>query len=253
MAHPLLLESIWFDRHRVEDAERIYQEKLASQHAGLVIEGTGLAVGLAVENNLVGELKSRLCAVEKENKDLKKVTQDLQAAVSKLQEKVSALEKSQTSGGAAPKPAAAAPAKKEEEDEDDDDDDDDDSDIDLFGSDAEEDEAAAKLKEERLKAYQEKKAKKGPGPVAKSNIVLDVKPWDDETDMEDVEAKVRSIEMDGLKWGASRLVPVGYGIKKLQISCVVEDEKVGTDLLEEQITAFDDLVQSMDVVAFNKV
>uniref|UniRef100_A0A3Q3L800 Elongation factor 1-beta n=1 Tax=Mastacembelus armatus TaxID=205130 RepID=A0A3Q3L800_9TELE len=40
---------------------------------------------------------------------------------------------------------------------------------------------------------------------------------------------------------------------KLQINCVVEDDKVGTDILEEQITAFEDYVQSMDVAAFNKI
>lgn len=46
---------------------------------------------------------------------------------------------------------------------------------------------------------------------------------------------------------------MGYGIKKLQIQCVVEDDKVGTDMLEEQITAFEDYIQSMDVAAFNKI
>uniref|UniRef100_A0A674P223 Elongation factor 1-beta n=1 Tax=Takifugu rubripes TaxID=31033 RepID=A0A674P223_TAKRU len=40
---------------------------------------------------------------------------------------------------------------------------------------------------------------------------------------------------------------------KLQIGCVVEDDKVGTEILEEQITAFEDYVQSMDVAAFNKI
>lgn len=40
----------------------------------------------------------------------------------------------------------------------------------------------------------------------------------------------------------AKLVPVAYGIMKLQISCVVEDEKVGTDYLEESITAFEDHV-----------
>ena len=52
---------------------------------------------------------------------------------------------------------------------------------------------------------------------------------------------------------SAKLVPVGYGIKKLQIQFVVEDDKVGTDMLEEQITAFDEYVQSMDVAAFNKI
>ncbi|CAH2306410.1 elongation factor 1-beta [Pelobates cultripes] len=130
---------------------------------------------------------------------------------------------------------------------------DDDDDIDLFGSDDEEEsEEAKRVREERLAQYESKKSKK-PTLIAKSSLLLDVKPWDDETDMAKLEECVRSIQMDGLVWGASKLVPVGYGIKKLQVTCVVEDDKVGTDLLEEKITAFEDYVQSMDVAAFNKI
>ena len=44
-----------------------------------------------------------------------------------------------------------------------------------------------------------------------------MQPWDDETDMVKLEEAVRAIQADGLLWGASKLVPVGYGIKKLQI------------------------------------
>ncbi|NJI29935.1 elongation factor 1-beta/delta, partial [Aeromonas veronii] len=100
---------------------------------------------------------------------------------------------------------------------------DDDDDVDLFGSEDEEESAeAAKLKEERLAAYNAKKSKK-PALIAKSSILLDVKPWDDETDMKEMEKSVRSVEMDGLLWGAAKLVPVGYGIHKLQICCVIED------------------------------
>ena len=40
--------------------------------------------------------------------------------------------------------------------------------------------------------------------VAKSNIVLDVKPWDDETDMKELEKCVRSVACDGLLWGACK-------------------------------------------------
>ncbi|KAL5007910.1 hypothetical protein ScPMuIL_016716 [Solemya velum] len=134
----------------------------------------------------------------------------------------------------------AAPAADDDEDSDD---------VDLFGSDNEEED---EIRKKRLADYAAKKAKK-PGPIAKSSIILDVKPWDDETDMAVLEKCVRSIEEDGLLWKASKLVPVGYGIKKLQINCVVEDDKISTDLLEEQITGFEDYVQSMDIVAFNKV
>lgn len=76
---------------------------------------------------------------------------------------------------------------------------------------------------------------------------------------------VRSVEADGLHWGAcestsachsenydrtislpicaAKFVPVAYGIKKLQITCVIEDDKIGTDFLEEEITAFEDYVR----------
>ena len=95
--------------------------------------------------------------------------------------------------------------------------------MDLFGSD-EDDEEAEKIKEERVKAYAEKKSKK-PALIAKSSILLDVKPWDDETDMKELEKQVRTIQMDGLLWGVSKLVPLAYGIKKLQILCVIEGKQ----------------------------
>lgn len=64
-----------------------------------------------------------------------------------------------------------------------------------------------------------------------------------------LEESVRSIEKDGLLWGASKLVPVGFGIKKLHIILVVEDEKVSTVELQEEIEGFEDYVQSSDVVS----
>jgi len=132
----------------------------------------------------------------------------------------------------------------------------DEDDVDLFGSDEEEDEAHEKMKAERAAEYTKKllakQAIKGK-VVAKSNIILDIKPWDDETDMAEMEKCVRSIHMDGLLWGTAKLVAIGYGIKKLQITLVCEDDKVSTDDLEEKITGFEDLVQSMDIVAFNKI
>lgn len=78
--------------------------------------------------------------------------------------------------------------------------------------------------------------------IAKSSITIDVKPWDDETDLLVVEKMVRAIIKDGLVWGASKLVPMAYGINKLQIICVVEDLKVGSDDLIEEIQGFEDHV-----------
>jgi len=125
-------------------------------------------------------------------------------------------------------------------------------DVDLFASDEEEDEEKKRITEERLRAYAAKKSKK-PAVIAKTSVLLDVKPWDDETDMNQMLKAVKSIQMEGLLWGANKLVPVGYGINKLQIMCVVEDAKVSIDELQEKISDFEDFVQSVDVAAMNKI
>ncbi|RKF58701.1 Elongation factor 1-beta [Erysiphe neolycopersici] len=129
---------------------------------------------------------------------------------------------------------------------------DDEDDIDLFGSDDEEDPEAERIRNERLAEYQKKKEGKVK-PAAKSVVTMDVKPWDDETDMKALEAAVRNIEKDGLVWGASKLQPVGFGIKKLQINLVIEDEKIGLSELQEEIEGFEDYVQSSDIVAMQKL
>ena len=154
-----------------------------------------------------------------------------------------------------PKAPTTAPATEAQDDEDD-----------LFGSDESEDEEAKRVKEANLAAYKKKKEGKVK-PAAKSMVTLDVKPWgtpdtvteeglqtnileDDETDMKALEKNLRSIEIDGLTWGASKLVAVGYGISKLQVNLVVEDEKVSIDDLQGQIEADEEHVQSTDVVSF---
>lgn len=284
-------EKIWFDKWRFDDAERQFYEQQngpvtvcsSSQETGAStilqdiarareniqksLSGTTTAaaplpapsattcvtISTSAPAADYSGLIERVANLELENHSLRQVIEDLRQVVSKLENRITAVEKCPVSSQPDPVPAPApAPVPKSkptatanghpaEEDDD----------IDLFGSD-DEDEESEKLKEERLRQYAEKKAKK-PTLIAKSSILLDVKPWDDETDMAKMEECVRSIQMDGLVWGTSKLVPVGYGIKKLQIQCVVEDDKVGTDELEEEIIKFEDYVQSMDIAAFNKI
>uniref|UniRef100_A0A286XIL1 Elongation factor 1-delta n=1 Tax=Cavia porcellus TaxID=10141 RepID=A0A286XIL1_CAVPO len=251
----LVHEKIWFDKFKYDDAERKFYEQMNGPVAGASCQssGPGASSGPGGDHS---ELVVRIANLEVENQNLRSVVQDLQQAISRLEARLNSLEKSSPIHRAiAPQTQHVSPMRQMEpptkkmatpaED-------DEDNDIDLFGSDEEEDKEAARLREERLKQYAEKKAKK-PSLVAKSSILLDVKPWDDETDMAKLEACVRSVQLDGLLWGGSKLVPVGYGIRKLQIQCVVEDDKVGTDLLEEEITKFEEHVQSVDIAAFNKI
>ncbi|XP_054267460.1 probable elongation factor 1-delta isoform X3 [Macrosteles quadrilineatus] len=262
----LAQEKVWFDKYKYEDAEKVYFENLSKVSSNNPIMKNSLAEEVArarqhiksslecmdgiaklSTDNMAAEITNRLKSLELENSHLKKDIVKLTELVKQLNDRVFAVEKSATgkSGGSAPV-KAPAPAKAPANDDDDDG-------VDLFASESEdEDEEAKKIKEQRLAEYAARKSKK-PVLIAKSNIILDVKPWDDETDMKKMEEEVRKITMDGLIWGASKLVPLAYGIQKLQISCVVEDDKVSVDDLQEQIEAIEDYVQSIDIAAFNKV
>ena len=125
-------------------------------------------------------------------------------------------------------------------------------DFDPFAEDADADAAAAESM--KKKAEEAKTKKKKAAPIAKSLIVWEVKPWGEDTDLEALAAKIIAIEMDGLYWKTEwKKEPVAYGIFKIQIGATVEDAKVSTDLVQEKIEEFEDDVQSVDIVAFNKL
>merc|ERR1711935_490914 len=153
-----------------------------------VFKATGTTVQAQKEANLDMD---RIAKLETENAGLKKKLDDVLARLSNIE--------GQLKNGAAP----AAAAKEEAE--------------------------AERIKAERIAAYNARKSakeeKKGK-IVAKSSIMIDIKPWDDETCMKELEDNIRTIEMDGLLWGTGKLIAIGYGIKKLQITCVIEDDKV---------------------------
>lgn len=148
------------------------------------------------------------------------------------------------SQGASADSAPAAEEKKEAPAADDDDD------LDLFGDETEEEKKAAEEREAT------KKTSAKPKPVGKSSVLLEVKPWDDETDMKKLEEVVRSVQMEGLLWGASKLVEVGYGIKKMVIMMTIVDDLVSVDNLIEDYLSVEpatEYIQSCDIIAFNKI
>ncbi|XP_050081828.1 probable elongation factor 1-delta isoform X2 [Anopheles aquasalis] len=258
-------EKAWFDRSAIANAETKYYEYLskinsvpsqctlaseiskARQHIKNSLERMDGIAALAASPG--AELLDRLSSVEKENEKLRSIIDGLNNLVIDLHDRVKSLESGKVAPAAKPAAApAAAPAKKAAAKDDEDDDD-----VDLFGSEEEdEDDAAAQLREKRLAEYAAKKSKK-PALIAKSNVILDIKPWDDETDMKQMETEVRKISADGLLLGAAKLVPLAYGIHKLQMSCVIEDDKISVDWLQEEIEKIEDFVQSVDIAAFNKI
>jgi len=79
--------------------------------------------------------------------------------------------------------------------------------------------------------------------VAKSLIVWEVKPWGEETDLDEMAKLILGIEQDGLFWKTEyKKEPIAYGVFKIVIGATIEDAKVSTDDIQEKIEAFEDHV-----------
>nr|AKI85308.1 elongation factor 1-delta [Cerebratulus lacteus] len=280
MANPMMHETIWFDQPKFEKAEAHYQEHLAQTKYGATNSPAAGAVAAPVaatkgaSSDLVNEIararqhiqtslnttsgsgdsNKRIDKLEKENEDLRKMINGLCERIKKLELQVCGTpmeqESTDTDDGFViiteeeAKPAAKAAAPPADESSDDED---------LFGSDSDDDEELAKLEAQRKEAAEKAKKNKKAAPVGKSTIIFEVKGYDDETDFKKVEAEIRNIEHQGLRWGEeAKLVPVAYGIQKLLINAIVVDEECSVDFLEETIEEIED-VQSVDIKSFNKI
>ena len=124
---------------------------------------------------------------------------------------------------------------------------------DLFGDDDDADAAEAAKKAAANAKDKAKKKKKE--VIAMSLVMLEVKPMDDETNLDDLAKKIfKEITQDGLFWKTEyKKEPVAFGIFKLIIAFSLEDEKVSVDEIVERIESFEDMVQSVEIAAFNKI
>ena len=121
--------------------------------------------------------------------------------------------------------------------------------MDLFGEETEEDK---KAKEEMKNKNKDKKKKKK--EVEKSHVIMEIKGWEEGQDLEALAKKIIStIQKDGLKWNTGyKLEEVAFGIKKLVIAFLAEDEKVSVQEVQDELESWEDEIQSVEIVSFNK-
>ena len=169
---------------------------------------------------------------------------------------IAALTGKHIGAGASDATPAAAPTPVKKNDE-----------MNLFDEDEDEDEetrAATKARQERMalakKLKEEKDAASGKTkkdkekPVEKSLVVLEVKPWEADTDLKMVWGLIKEFQQEGLTWGESyKLEPVAYGIMKLVMTCSIVDSLVLMDDITDKIESLEDYVQSVQVASMNKI
>lgn len=123
---------------------------------------------------------------------------------------------------------------------------------DLFGDDDGDAEAAKKAAAAAKDGAKKKKKKE---EIMMSLVMLEVKPLDDTTNLDDLAKKIfKEITQEGLYWKTEyKKEPVAFGIFKLIVGFSLEDEKVSVDGVVEKVEEFDDMVQSVEIASFTKI
>lgn len=133
---------------------------------------------------------------------------------------------------AAPAAAAGAGAAKKAAKADDSDSDDD---GDLFG-DSDDDGAVEAAAPAPAPAAKKAKKKK----IEKTQLTLYANPVDSEVTMEEMEAAIRGIEIEGLRWGdAFGIEDIAFGLQRIHAQCVIVNDLVGLDDVNDAVLALD--------------
>ena len=90
--------------------------------------------------------------------------------------------------------------------------------------------------------------------VDKSHVILEIKGYEQDQDLEVLAKKIiENIKKDGLQWNIGfKLEEVAFGIKKLVIAFLAEDSKVSVQEIVDELESWNDEIQSVDIVSFNK-
>ena len=79
--------------------------------------------------------------------------------------------------------------------------------------------------------------------------------FDPEQDLDALAHKIlTTIKRDGLVWKQEyKLQEVAFGVKKIVMGLIVDDETVSIDDIIDELCTWEDEIQSVDIVAFNKL
>ena len=87
-----------------------------------------------------------------------------------------------------------------------------------------------------------------------SIILLEIKIWDADQDLDCLVNKIQKIEKNGLYWKKDyKLMEIAFGIKKIIMTLIIDDDKISIDELIEEIESWENEIQSVDILSFKEL
>ena len=85
---------------------------------------------------------------------------------------------------------------------------------------------------------------------------FEVKPLEAGQDMDDLANRIKTLKHDGVKdWGVEhKILDVAFGIQKILLQVIIYEDNCDEDTLIELMTnAYDDEIQSVDLIGMTKL
>lgn len=86
-----------------------------------------------------------------------------------------------------------------------------------------------------------------------SQVVFAIRPWDHEQEMSQLMVTILGLNLDGVTWGATTTENVGYEIRDLILTAVIDEGRISIDNIIEAFIDLDDIISRVDVRLWNKV
>lgn len=86
-----------------------------------------------------------------------------------------------------------------------------------------------------------------------SQVLFSIRPWHHEQEMVELIALVLGIQMEGVLWGATTTENVGYGVRELLVTAVLDENLVSIDNVLAELVALDEFISQVSIRLWNKV
>lgn len=86
-----------------------------------------------------------------------------------------------------------------------------------------------------------------------SQVLFAIRPWSHEQDMMQLTTSVVNLQINGVLWGANTTEDVGYGVRDLLITAVIDENVISLDEVMEYLLAQEDMISQVNIRLWNKV
>lgn len=86
----------------------------------------------------------------------------------------------------------------------------------------------------------------------RSQVLFAIRPWTHEQDMSEITEMISSMKTEGITLGASTIVDVGYEVKELLQTMLIDEDLISVEQLLDDFISATDLISQVSIRLWNR-